>query len=365
MEDGMTPVEAELRRRIESEGPIPVAAMMQLANAHYYATRDPFGAAGDFITAPEISQIFGELIGIWCAAMWSVMGRPDPVLLVELGPGRGTLMADALRALKIAPAFRSAARVHLVEASPLLRTAQERALKDSGVEITWHHNIGQLPKGPALIIANEFFDALPVHHYVRGEKSWHERVVGLKDGALHFGLAPHKVPDRVVPTSFEHAVPDSVSETSPESLRIANALGERIKMQGGAALVIDYGYDKPGTGETLQALRGHSFTDALSNLGEADLTAHVDFAALADAARFGGAAAYGPVTQRNFLLGLGILERTAVLMRQATLEQALSIESGTARLTDESPTGMGNLFKVLALAQRGLPAPPGFVAGNT
>lgn len=361
----MTPVEVELRRRIESEGPVPVATLMQIANAHYYATRDPFGAAGDFITAPEISQIFGELVGLWCAAMWSVMGRPDPVLLVELGPGRGTLMADALRALKIAPAFRSAVRVHLVETSPLLRAAQERTLKDTGVEINWHHNIGQLPKGPALIIANEFFDALPVHHYIRGDKHWHERVVGIQDDALQFGLAPHKVPDRIVPTSFEHATFGAISETSPESLRIANALGERIKMQGGAALVIDYGYDKPGTGETLQAMRGHTYVEALSGLGESDLTAHVDFAALGDAARFGGAAAYGPVRQRDFLLGLGILERTAILMRQATLEQALALESGTARLTDESPTGMGALFKVMAIAQRGLPAPPGFVAGNT
>ena len=362
----MTPVEAEIRRRIEADGPVPVATLMQLANAHYYATRDPFGKAGDFITAPEISQIFGELIGLWCAAVWSVMGRPNPIMLVELGPGRGTLMADALRALKIAPAFRVALHVHLVETSPLLRAAQERTLKDSGVPVTWHHNISQLPKGPALFIANEFFDALPVHHYVRRDKGWHERVVGIgPDGALAFGLSPHRVPDRIVPASHEHAAPDSISETSPDSLRIAAVLGERIAGQGGAALIVDYGYDKPGSGETLQALRGHAFVDALQEPGESDLTAHVDFVSLADAARLGGAAAYGPVPQRDFLLGLGILERSAMLMRQATLEQALEIESGTARLTDDKPTGMGTLFKVLALSQRNLPPPPGFTPKNT
>ncbi len=356
----MTPVETELRRRIETDGPVPVATLMQLANTHYYATRDPFGTEGDFITAPEISQIFGELIGLWCAAMWSVMGRPDPVLLVELGPGRGTLMADALRALKIAPAFRSAARVHLVETSPLLRAAQERALRDTGVEVHWHHNIGQLPKGPALVVANEFFDALPVHHYVRMAKGWHERVIGLQNDALQFGLAPHKTPDLMIPRRFADAPEGSIAEVSPDSLRIAGALGERIKAQGGAALIFDYGYDRPGQGETLQAMRGHAFVDALSEPGEADLTAHVDFPALAEAMRHAGAAAHGPVPQRDFLLGLGILERSAVLMRQASLEQALVVESGTARLTDAAPTGMGALFKVLAVTQRGLPAPPGF-----
>jgi NADH dehydrogenase [ubiquinone] 1 alpha subcomplex assembly factor 7 len=357
----MTPVEAELRQRIAADGPVPVSTFMQLANAHYYATRDPFGAKGDFITAPEISQIFGELIGIWCAAMWSVMGRPDPVLLVELGPGRGTLMADALRALKIAPAFRAAARVHLVETSPLLRAAQERALQNTGVEITWHHNIGQLPNGPALIIANEFFDALPVTHFVRTEKGWHERVIGLGDnGKLAFGLTPNRVPELLIPVPFKQAPAHTIAEISPDSQRIAHEVGARIKVQGGAALIFDYGYDRPGSGETLQAMRGHAFVDALAEPGEADLTAHVDFIALSDAAQRAGAATHGPVPQREFLLGLGILERSAMLMRQASLEDALTIESGTARLTDANPTGMGALFKVLAVTQGGLPAPPGF-----
>ncbi len=362
----MTPVEIELRHRIAADGPVTVASFMQLANAHYYATRDPFGTAGDFITAPEISQIFGELIGLWCAAIWSVMGRPDPVHFVEIGPGRGTLMADALRALKIAPGFREAARVHMVETSPLLRTAQDRTLRDSGMDISWHHNIGQIPAGPAIVIANEFFDALPVHHYVRGENAWHERVIGL-DGndELQFGLSPHPVPDRLVPASSEHAPPGAICESSPDSMRVMAALGERLATQGGAALVIDYGYDRPGTGETLQAMRGHAFVDALKEPGESDLTAHVDFAALADAARLGGAAVYGPVPQRDFLLGLGILERSAILMRQANLEQALQIESGTARLTDGSDKGMGALFKVLAVTQPRLPVPPGFTPSNS
>jgi NADH dehydrogenase [ubiquinone] 1 alpha subcomplex assembly factor 7 len=358
----MTPVEAELRRRIESDGPVSIATLIQLANAHYYATRDPFGSAGDFITAPEISQIFGELVGLWCAAMWSVTGRPDPVHLVELGPGRGTLMADALRALKVAAAFRSAIRVHLVETSPLLRAAQERALKDTGVEIHWHHNIGQVPKGPAFFIADEFFDALPVHHYVRGAKGWHERVIGLREDVLTFGLSPIKTPDFSIPETVRAAPEGSIVELSPESARIARDIAERIQAQGGAALFIDYGYAKHGVGETLQALRSHAFADALKDPGEADLTAHVDFSALADAARQAGAASFGPMTQRDFLLGLGILERSAMLMRQATLEQALALESGTTRLTEDTPTGMGRLFKVLAVTPRGLPAPPGFAS---
>ncbi|BCJ90112.1 ATP synthase subunit beta [Terrihabitans soli] len=358
----MTPVEADLRRRIESEGPVTVATLIQLANAHYYATRDPFGTAGDFITAPEISQIFGELIGLWCAAIWSVGGRPDPVHLVEIGPGRGTLMLDALRALKVAPALRSAVKVHLVETSPLLRAAQERTLKDAGVQIEWHHNIGQVPKGPAFFIANEFFDALPVHHYVRGAKSWHERVVGLIDDVLTFGLSPLKVPDFAIPEAFRGAPEGSIIEISPESARIAREIAARVEAQGGAALFIDYGYARPGLGETLQALRGHAFVDALKDSGEADLTAHVDFSALASAAKDAGAAPHGPMTQRDFLLGLGILERTAMLMRQASLEQALALESGTARLIEDTETGMGRLFKVMAVTPRNLPAPPGFTS---
>jgi NADH dehydrogenase [ubiquinone] 1 alpha subcomplex assembly factor 7 len=356
----MTPVEAELRRRIESDGPVPVATLIQLANAHYYATRDPFGAAGDFITAPEISQIFGELIGVWCAAMWSVTGRPDPVHLVELGPGRGTLMADALRAMKIAPAFRSAVRVHLVETSPLLRAAQERTLTGAGVDVHYHHNIGQVPKGPAFFIANEFFDALPVHHYVRGPEGWHERVIGIQNDALTFGLSPLKTPDFSIPENVRAAPEGSIVELSPESARIAREIAERIQAQTGAALFIDYGYAKPGLGETLQAMRGHAFVDALKDAGEVDLTAHVDFSTLTRAAKQGGASVFGPMTQRDFLLGLGILERSAMLMRQATLEEALALESGTARLTEDTPTGMGRLFKVLAVTPRGLPAPPGF-----
>jgi len=358
----MTPVEIELRRRIHSEGPQTVATLMQLANAHYYATRDPFGAKGDFITSPEISQIFGELVGIWCAAMWSVAGRPAPAHLVELGPGRGTLMADALRALKILPAFRDALDVHLVETSPLLRTAQQRALEETGAQIHWHPNIGQLPDGPLFVIANEFFDALPVHHYVRTSKGWHERVIGIQDDALQFGLSPHRVPEPAIPENFRDAPEGTIAETSPDSLILMRQLAARIAAQGGAALVIDYGYDRPGTGETLQAMKAHAFVDALTGPGDADLTAHVDFAALARAARDGGAAAHGPVLQRDFLLGLGILERSAILIRQADLEQALAIESGTARLIEDAPTGMGVLFKVLAITPPGIPTPPGFGA---
>lgn len=358
----MTPAEAELRRRITLEGPRPFAEAMGLANAHYYATRDPFGRGGDFTTAPEISQMFGELLGLWAVTMWDALGRPDPVLLVELGPGRGTLMADALRAARALPAFCSAVRLHLVETSPVLRQAQEHTLANSGASVSWHDSIASLPPGPALILANEFFDALPVAQFVCTAQGWAERAVGLdSEDALAFGLLP-PLPGVDAARLPANAAPGDVVETSPDSLRFMHDLAQCIARQGGALLAIDYGYSRSERGATLQALRGHRFVPLLEEFGNADLTAHVDFAALALTARTAGALPHGPATQREFLLALGLAERAARLKRNATPDQARAIDSALERLTDPTPTGMGALFKVLAVTPKGFPAPPGFLS---
>ena len=345
---------------IGHEGPIGLDRYMSLALLHptlgYYATREPFGTAGDFTTAPEISQIFGELIGLWGAAVWEAIGRPAPVRLIELGPGRGTLAADLFRAAGVRPAFRAALDIHLVEASARLREIQTATLAGIGATATHHRTIDDLPGGPALIAANEFFDALPVRHYVRAAAGWHERQVGLgPDGALVLALAPHQDPAlRVV------APLGATLEVGIAARQIMDALARRIAAEGGALLAIDYGYARPTGGETLQALRGGAPADPLDAPGEADLTAHVDFSALAQTARAAGAAAHGPVPQGTFLRRLGIDARANAL-RTAAPHRATTVDAAMARLTDMSAsTAMGALFKVLAITPPGAPMPPGF-----
>ncbi|MDJ1159284.1 SAM-dependent methyltransferase [Chelatococcus sp. SYSU_G07232] len=355
-----TPLAAELKRHIALEGPISVERYMALCLGHprhgYYMTRDPFGARGDFVTAPEISQMFGELVGLWAAETWRLMGGPARLNLVELGPGRGTLMADALRAARALPAFREALAVHLVETSPVLRERQQVALASSGITPTWHATVDSLPDGPLVVVANEFFDALPVRQYQRTERGWCERLVGLgDDGALAFGLAPEPEP------ALTLAAPvGSVREVAAASGEVLRALAGRIVRFGGAALVVDYGHVASGFGETLQALKGHAFVDPLAEPGEADLTVHVDFTALACEALAAGAAVHGPVMQRDFLLALGLAERAGMLKRRAAADQARAIDAAVARLTDAGKTGMGRLFKVLAVASPALPLLPGF-----
>jgi NADH dehydrogenase [ubiquinone] 1 alpha subcomplex assembly factor 7 len=352
-----------IAKRIRRRGPLSVAEYMELALAHpqhgYYRTRDPLGRQGDFITAPEISQIFGELIGLWCADTWERMGRPDPVLLVELGPGRGTLIADALRAAEVRPAFRRACRIHLVEMSPVLRAAQKTTLGDTP---SWHETPETLPEGPPLlVIANEFFDALPAHQFLRTEKGWRERVVRLDasgDG-LSFGLAERPTKAQVlIPSRLDEAPVGTHWEVSPTALVIAGQLARRIAHHGGAALAIDYGHVLGGTGETLQAVRGHQRHEPLAEPGTADLTTHVDFAALADAAATAGAVCHGPVTQRAFLRALGLELRAAALVKAASPAQAPLVESGARRLIE--PGGMGTLFKALAIAHPNLSDLAGF-----
>ncbi len=357
-----------LRAEIERRGPITVADYMAAALGHpqfgYYMLKDPFGARGDFITAPEISQMFGESTGIWSVICWRQMGRPDPVRLVELGPGRGTLMSDALRAAKVAPDFLAAADLHLVESSPGLVSAQQKAL--AGHKVTWHAHLDRVPDGPLVLIANEFFDALPVHQFERTESGWVERLVGIdpETRTLRFTLASRAagagapIPDELRKAPLEAVPLGSVREVAPQGLALARAIGARLERFGGVALIVDYGPMRSAPGETLQAVKGHERHDVLSEPGEADLTAHVDFEALAQAAAEAGASAHGPVPQGAFLLALGITERAETLLQNASPAQSRDIRSACKRLI--APSGMGGLFKALALAHPGQPPPPGF-----
>ena len=363
----MTELAELLARQIRAAGPLTIAEFMTEALQHprlgYYATRDPLGAAGDFVTAPEVSQVFGELIGLWCADVWTHMGRPDPVLLVELGPGRGTLMADALRALAVAPDFRRALRLHLVETSPALRALQAKTL--AVAEPVWHESLDQVPDGPLLLVANEFLDALPIRQFERRGGAWHERRVGLaEDGVtLAFMLAPSSSPHSVLIPPLTGGADGSVAEVRPGAIRLATEVARRLAADGGAALFIDYGHVDSARGDTLQAVRRHRYHPVLEAPGSADLTAHVDFRAFADAAGAAGARICGPVTQRAFLRSLGIELRARQLLAKASPETAATIESGVHRLIDAGE--MGTLFKVLALTHADLPTPAGFSASES
>jgi SAM-dependent MidA family methyltransferase len=357
----VTPLGREIRDLIAVEGPITVERYMALALGHptlgYYMTRDPLGAAGDFTTSPEISQMFGELVGLWAVETWSLMGCPSQLRLVELGPGRGTLMADTLRASRVMPGFTNAVAVHLVETSPVLREAQARALKNSGAAISWHSRLDEIPSGPAIVIANEFFDALPIRQFVRGERGWYERVIGLDgDGQFRFGVAPDPLPRLNAAGN-----PGDILEVNEAGLTFAHDLASRLVRQGGAALIIDYGHLRSGPGDTLQAVCRHAFADPLAEPGLADLTAHVDFAALARVAGDTGASLHGPVLQGGFLRALGIEARAERLKRSATPGQAEAVEAALQRLTGPGPGGMGELFKVIALSHPDLLVLPGLV----
>jgi len=364
----MTALGDRLAARIARLGPITIADYMAEALTHpedgYYMTGDPFGAGGDFVTAPEVSQMFGELIGLWCADTWTRMAEPDPVYLVELGPGRGTLMADALRALGVVPGCRAALRPHLIEISPALRARQRETLGAAGIDASWHARLDQLPEGPMLLVANEFFDALPIRQFERHAKGWCERLVALEPGGaeLAFALGPPGPQAQVlIPAELHAAAPGAVVEVSAPAVAVAAEIGRRLATHGGAALIVDYGHGAPRVGATLQALRGHATHPVLSEPGSADLTAHVDFAALAGAAREAGARAYGPIDQGVLLESLGIGARVEALRRGKTPEQAADIDAARHRLTD--PAEMGTLFKALALSHPDLESPAGFGLG--
>ncbi len=355
----MTALAQVIRQLIESEGPIPLSRYMALCTAHYYATRDPIGAAGDFVTAPEVSQIFGELVGLWCAEVWRTMGEPAPARLVELGPGRGTLMADVLRAAKVAPAFRAALEVHLVETSPVLAWRQRAALAQTGAPLHWHTRTESLPAGPLIALAHEFVDAFPIDQWVKTGDGWHERRVGLQQGRLAFGLDPTPLPgiEAQLPARLRPAPAGSMLER--RELAPVRDLARRIATDGGVALLIDYGHARSAFGDTLQAVRAHRFADPLASPGEADLTAQVDFEALAATTEEQGARSHGPVAQGVFLRRLGIELRAEKLKHGKDAETRAAIDGAIARLIGPAP-GMGELFKAFAFADRDLPAPPGF-----
>jgi NADH dehydrogenase [ubiquinone] 1 alpha subcomplex assembly factor 7 len=346
----------KLAARIDRDGPLSIEDFMAVClldpEHGYYTTRDPFGAPGDFITAPEVSQMFGELIGLWLWSVWQAAGTPENTYLVELGPGRGTLMADALRAIEGATREKDPFSLHLVEASPTLRQHQRRTLGERPV--TWHDDLETLPvDGPVLFVANEFFDALPIRQYVSTPQGWRERLVTCHDGTFEAALDSE-------PSAIElpQAPTGRVGEAAPVRLSVMAAMANRITRQGGAALIIDFTDKTLPVVDTFQAVRAHQFANRFQDPGNADLASAVDFPALAKAAGKNGVAAHGPVSQGNLLTALGIEARCKALKQKATPEQAEALDAAMNRLV--SPMGMGEDFVALALLPVGQPAPAGF-----
>ena len=359
-----SPLQSEIKKLIKSAGPMPVWRYMELCLMHprhgYYLSRDPLGREGDFTTAPEVSQMFGELLGLWAAWVWKAIGSPPLLRLIELGPGRGTMMADALRAMRVLPPLYQALSVHLVEINPVLREKQKAVLSGSR-EIAWHDTIDDVPDGPAIIFANEYFDVLPIHQVVKRETGWHERTVEIDStGELVFGAAPEPTPhfDVLLPPLVRAAPNGAVFEWRPDAeiMKIAS----RVRDQDGAALIIDYGHLRSDAGDTFQAIARHSFADPLKNPGQADVTAHVDFQALVRAAEDLRARVHGPVPQGDFLRRLGIETRALTLMAKASPEVSEDISGALKRLVTGGRGGMGSMFKVLAISEPNLISLVGF-----
>jgi SAM-dependent MidA family methyltransferase len=356
----MTPLGKRIAEMIEALGPISVSEYMALCLSDpdygYYTTRQPFGRNGDFTTAPEISQMFGELVGVWLASAWQALDSPGGAIVVEIGPGRGTLMKDIARTLsRAAPTLRDAATFHLIETSPGLRDVQAETLADSG-RFAWHADVAELPDRPLFIVGNELFDALPVHQYVRAANGWRERVVGLDDDdALRFYAGAGSVDPSLLPRDADAAPEGAIVEISPARTALMQKIAERIAARTGAGLFIDYGYAMPAVGDTLQAVLKHAYDDPLAHPGEADLTAHVDFSALAQTARQTGLDAR-LLTQGEFLLGMGLLERAGQLGARADAAMRERISGEVERLA--GPEAMGTLFKALAVLPPGVAVEP-------
>ena len=358
MENEQLPLADLIDMQIRQSGPMSIATYMGLALTHpregYYSGADPLGATGDFVTAPEISQMFGELIGFFLVNLWQQLGEPPSFTLLELGPGRGTLMQDALRAAARAEGFLDACHLQLFETNPSLRAQQAERLGQH--HPYWASEIDAVAEDPLFIVANEFFDALPIRQFVKAPDGWHERQVGLRDGQRAFGLSPTPIADTAMPEAVRDAAVGEVYEVNLAAADALQRLGKRIAAQRGAILAIDYGYDRTQTGETLQALRNHAYADPLSAPGEADLSAHVDFGALARVAGDLGLKVEPLATQRDFLGRLGITERATALAK-ANPAQLETIATALRRLTD--PSEMGTLFKVFC-ASAGDLEPAGF-----
>ena len=340
--------------KIDREGPIPLGDYMAIANAHYYASKDPLGEEGDFVTAPEISQMFGEIVGIWLADLWLRKGSPAHSYYVELGPGRGTLAHDALRSMR---KFGCSPTVHFVETSPVLKAKQEQLHS----EAIWHDDIASLPEdGPLLIVANEFFDALPIEQFVASSEGWRQQMVGRDRSKFVPVPRAQTAADQISGSAI--GFPDgTILERSPVSVELAGELGNRLAKQGGTLLIIDYGYARPGTGSTLQAVKDHMPISPFDSPGTSDLTAHVDFHTLANIARTRMLAVHGPAEQGQWLKSLGIDQRANALIA-ATPKQAEAIRAAHQRLTD--PDEMGCLFQVMAMTAIDWPEPEGFSYGE-
>ena len=342
-----------IKARIESEGPLSLSDYMSEAlfnpDFGYYMTRDPLGKRGDFITAPEISQMFGELIGLWCAVIWEKMGSPSKINLIEIGPGRGTLLADALRAVSAIPRFLDAINIHLIETSPSLQKRQKRNLEALNFNIEWHESFLDVPDGPFILIANELFDVLPIRQFVKLPNNWVERKVGCNgQGELTWLLdADCLISENLIPRRLIRSAIGSVFELCEIGEDLIRSITESITKFGGAALVIDYGHLASGVGDTLQGVKDHNYFDILSEPGRVDLTAHVDFECLARKANSTGGLVCGPVTQREFLRRLGIETRAYQLKDVASTCQKSELLTSLNRLigVDE----MGDLFKVMAI----------------
>jgi len=352
----LTPLARKLAERVAAFGPLSLHDYMEAClydEEHgYYRKKDPVGVDGDFITAPEISQIFGELIGLWAGEVWLQMGQPAGLRLIELGPGRGTLMADALRALSVLPPFLSNATVHLVETSEPLQKMQRAALATAPVAASWHASLEDVPDGPAILIANEFFDCLPVRQYVfeAAHERWRERMVAFEDGAFRFAL--NSTEAGAVGAGGSGIEDGAIFEERPAVRGLVQAFATRSPF---GALIIDYGYSRPSFGDTVQAVSRHRFAGLFGAPGESDLTAHVDFSHLKREAREAGLSAAGPMPMGEWLLRLGLQARLGQLTSRVPDEEAQDLRRGAARLAD--PAQMGALFKVLALTN-GIAAPP-------
>lgn len=345
--------------QIRANGPISVATYMGLCltdpRQGYYTGTDPLGTTGDFVTAPEISQMFGELLGFFCVNLWQQLKEPPSFTLLELGPGRGTLMQDALRAASRAEGFADAVHLQLFESNLALRAQQQERLGDYNPY--WADEIDAVSDDPLIVIANEFFDALPIRQFVKGEDGWHERLVGLRDDKRAFGLSPAALPDSALPAAVRGAEPGAVYEANVAAQDVMQRLGRRINAQSGALLAIDYGYEKTQTGETLQAVARHAFADPLADPGDADISAHVDFAALAVAAKSVGLTTAPLATQSYFLRHLGIEERADMLIK-SNPQHAETVRAALDRLTGTAQ--MGELFKAFCAHSAGI-EPPGFL----
>lgn len=356
----MTALKQRIAGLIEATGPISVSDYMALClfdpEHGYYTTRQPFGADGDFTTAPEISQMFGELVAVWLFSAWQATGSPDDAILAEIGPGRGTLMKDMLRVLaKLAPSLTQ--NVALIETSPRLAEVQKQTLAASPANISWHQTVASLGDAPLFIVGNELFDAIPTRQFVQTGTEWRERVIGLGDGGeLVFAAGSATIDSTLLPAEAATAPLGAIFEFAPARTATMEQIAERIAAFGGAGLFIDYGHLNTGIGDTLQAMRRHGFEDVLASPGEADLTSHVDFEALARAAKRHGLDAHLS-TQGDLLLALGLLERAGKLGASADDAGRERLHSEVERLA--GPDAMGSLFKVIAIARAGtkLPVP--------